>query len=374
MQAVNRRPTREVRIGSVTIGGDHPIAVQSMTTTRTEDVDATLAEIKGLEEAGVELVRVAVPFEKSANALPILKREMSVPLIADIHFDSRMAILALEAGVDKIRLNPGNISQRKRVERVVAMAKERGVPIRIGVNSGSVEKEFLEKYGDPCPEAMVDSALRHVGILEDLDFHDIVVSLKSTDTLAAVRAYRLASERLPYPLHLGITEAGKPGYGELKSAAGLGALLLDGIGDTIRISLTGDSRLEVKAAYDLLRATGRRVLEPEVVACPSCGRIEIDLFPLVAKVEEFAKTLGKEPIRISVLGCAVNGPGEAREADIGLAGGRHQAFIYRRGVQVRRVKEGEMLTALKEEVVRFLEERQAEQGEPAEVSEGSSVN
>ncbi|MFQ5507483.1 MAG: flavodoxin-dependent (E)-4-hydroxy-3-methylbut-2-enyl-diphosphate synthase [Planctomycetota bacterium] len=356
MQVVERRKTREVRIGSVSIGGEHPVAVQSMTTTRTENIEGTLQEIHELEEAGVELIRVAVPFEKSAHALPILKAEMSVPLIADIHFDSRMAILALEAGVDKIRLNPGNISQRKRVERIVTMAKERGVPIRIGVNSGSVEKEFLKKYGEPTPEAMVESALRHIGILEDMGFHDIVLSLKSTDTLAALRAYRLASARIPYPLHLGITEAGKPGYGELKSAAGLGGLLLDGIGDTIRISLSGDSVLEVAAAYDILKATGRRVLEPEVVACPSCGRIEIDLFPLVTKVEEFARTLGKRPIRISVLGCPVNGPGEAREADIGLAGGRGEGFIYRRGVQVRKVKEHEMLDALKVEVRRFLEE------------------
>lgn len=360
METVDRRPAREVRIGSVTIGGQHPIAVQSMTTTRTEDVAATLAEIHALEEAGVEMIRVAVPFAKSAEALPTLKSEMTVPLIADIHFDSRMAILALEAGVDKIRLNPGNISQRKRVERVVAMAKERGVPIRIGVNSGSVEKEFLQKHGSPTPLAMVESALKHIGILEDMDFHDIVLSLKSTDALAAHRAYKLAAARIPYPLHLGITEAGQPGWGELKSAAGLGGLLLDGIGDTIRVSLSGASTLEVKAAFDILKATGRRVLDPEVVACPSCGRIEIDLFPLVAKVEEFAKTLGKTPIRITVLGCPVNGPGEAREADIGVAGGRQVGFIYRRGVQVRKVSEDELLPALKEEVLRFLEEKELE--------------
>jgi len=359
---VQRREAREVRIGSVTIGGDHPIAVQSMTTTRTEDVDATLGEIHELEEAGVEMVRVAVPFEKSARALVEIKSQMKVPLIADIHFDSRMALLAMEAGVDKIRLNPGNISQKKRVERVVAMAKERGIPIRIGVNSGSVEKEFLERFGRPSPEAMVESALKHVRILEDLEFYDIVVSLKSTDTLAALRAYRLAAKRMPYPLHLGITEAGKPGYGELKSAAGLGGLLLDGIGDTIRVSLSGPSVDEIKAGFDILRATGRRVLEPEVVACPTCGRIEIDLFPLVEKIEAFAKGLGKRPIRISVLGCPVNGPGEAREADIGLAGGRGVGYIYRRGVQVRKVEEHEMLEAVKEEILKFLEEGTLEEG------------
>lgn len=359
METVERRQTSEVAVGSVTIGGDHPIAVQSMTTTRTEDVAATLAEIHALEDAGCEIIRVAVPFEKSARALPTLKKEMRVPLVADIHFDSRMAILALEAGVDKIRLNPGNISQRKRVERVVSMAKERRVPIRIGVNSGSVEKEFLQKHGSPTPLAMVESALKHIGILEDMAFHDIVLSLKSTDTLAAFRAYRLASERIPYPLHLGITEAGQPGWGELKSAAGLGGLLLDGIGDTIRVSLSGDSTLEVKAGFEILKATGRRVLDPEVVACPSCGRIEIDLFPLVKEVEEYAKTLGDVPIRISVLGCPVNGPGEARESDIGVAGGRHEGFIYRRGVQVRKVVESELLTALKEEVAKFLAEQAA---------------
>jgi len=365
LESIERRPTRVVRIGSVPIGGNHPIAVQTMTTTRTEDIDATLAEIRELEEAGAEMIRVAVPFEKSAKALVEIKKAMRVPLIADIHFDSRMALLAIEAGVDKIRLNPGNIGQRKRVERVVAMAKERGVPMRIGVNSGSVEKEFLEKYGSPTPEAMVDSAAKHVALLEELGFEDIVVSLKSTDTLAAVRAYRLASARLPYPLHLGITEAGKPGYGEIKSAAGIGSLLLDGIGDTIRVSLSGPSRLEVEAGFAILKATGRRVTEPEVVACPTCGRIEIDMLPLVAEVEAFARTLGPRPVRISVLGCPVNGPGEAREADIGLAGGRGMGFLYRRGVQVRKVPEGEMLAALKEEVLRFLEEEGGTAGSPA---------
>jgi (E)-4-hydroxy-3-methylbut-2-enyl-diphosphate synthase len=359
LETVDRRKSREVQIGSLKIGGENPIIVQSMCTTRTEDIDATLAEIRELEEAGVEMIRVAVPFEKSAKALPILKREMSVPLIADIHFDSRMAILALEAGVDKIRLNPGNISQRKRVERIVAMAKERGTPIRIGVNSGSVEKEFLKQFGSPTPAAMVESAAKHVGILEDMGFEDIVISLKSTDTLAAVRAYRLAAGRFPYPLHLGITEAGKPGYGEIKSAAGLGSLLLDGIGDTIRVSLSGPSRLEVDAAFDILKSTGRRVRDPEVVACPTCGRIEIDLFPLVEEVEKYAKTLGQTPIKITVLGCAVNGPGEAREADIGVAGGRGEGFIYRRGEQVRKVPEAELLQAMKEEVERFLEEEAA---------------
>ncbi|PIE22596.1 MAG: 4-hydroxy-3-methylbut-2-en-1-yl diphosphate synthase [Planctomycetota bacterium] len=358
MEAVDRRKSREVQIGSLKLGGDHPIVVQSMTTTRTEDIDATLAEIHELEEAGVEMVRVAVPFEKSARALSILKREMKVPLIADIHFDSKMAILSLEAGVDKIRLNPGNINKRKRVERIVAMAKERGTPIRIGVNSGSVEKEFLEKHGSPTPAAMVDSAAKHVSILEEMGFEEIVISLKSTDTLAAVRAYRLAAGRFPYPLHLGITEAGKPGYGEIKSAAGLGSLLLDGIGDTIRVSLSGPSKLEVDAAFQILKATGRRVLDPEVVACPTCGRIEIDLFSLVEEVEAFAKTLGQTPIKITVLGCAVNGPGEAREADIGVAGGRGLGFIYRRGEQIRRVPESELLQAMKEEVAHFLKEEE----------------
>ncbi len=356
METVARKKTRIVRIGTVEIGGDRPVAVQTMTTNRTEDLDRVLPEIQELEEAGAELIRVAVPFEKSARALYEIKKAAGVPIVADIHFDSRMALLAIEAGADKIRLNPGNIGQRKRVERIVAAAKERGVPIRIGVNSGSVEKDLLERYGRPTPEAMVESACRQVALLEELGFEEIVVSLKSTDTLATVRAYRLAAERLPYPLHLGITEAGPPGWGELKSAAGLGALLLDGIGDTIRVSLSGPSRLEVEAAFKILKATGRRVREPEVVACPTCGRIEIDMLPLVAEVEAFAKTLGPAPIRISVLGCPVNGPGEAREADIGLAGGRGIGYIYRRGELVRKVKEDEMLPALKEEVRKFLEE------------------
>ena len=367
MESVARKKTRVVKIGSLEIGGDHPIAVQSMTTGRTEDIPAILKEIHELEEAGAEMIRVAVPFKESAMALSVLRKEMSVPLIADIHFDPEMAILAMEAGVDKIRLNPGNIGRRQRVIRIVSMAKERGIPIRIGVNSGSVEREFLTKYGHPCPEAMVESALKHIAILEDLDFHDIILSIKSTDTLAAVRAYRLASAKLPYPLHLGITEAGRPGYGELKTAVGLGGLLLDGIGDTIRVSLSGDSRLEIKAAFDILKASGRRVTEPEVVACPSCGRIEIDLFSLLEEVESFAKTLGKRPIKITVLGCAVNGPGEAREADIGIAGARGQGFIYRRGVQVRKVKESELLGAMKEEVATFFAEEEERNSSGASV-------
>ncbi len=356
METVERRPTRVVPVGNLLLGGTHPIAVQSMTSTDTADLEATLAQARALVEAGCEIVRVAVRDSRALPALPALREGLSgVPLVADIHFNVHLGVAALEAGFDKVRINPGNLPGREALERIVAAAKAHGATIRVGVNSGSVEKALLEKYGGPTPRALAESALGHVRALEEMGFERIVVSIKSTDTLANLRACRLFSEQSDYPLHLGITEAGPPGYGEIKTAAGLGGLLLDGIGDTIRVSLSGDPLPEVKAAYDLLKATGRRILSPEVIACPTCGRIEVDLAPLVREVEAFARGL-RAPIRIAVMGCAVNGPGEAREADVALAGGKAAGFLYRKGKLVRKVPEAEMLRALKEEVLAYIRE------------------
>lgn len=361
---IPRKKTRAATIGPWTIGGENPIRVQSMCTTRTEDLRATLAEICRLEEAGCEIVRVAVPNKEAAKNLPAIKRAIGIPLVADIHFDWRLAIASADAGVDKVRLNPGNIGGRKRVEEVIRHLQKANprIAIRIGVNSGSVEKDLLEKYGYPKPEALVESALRHVAMVEEFGFRNLVVSLKSSDTTAAVSAYRRFAEVSDVPLHLGITEAGKPPYGVIKSAAGLGALLLDGIGDTVRISLTGDVVEEVKTAYDLLKATGRRVTSPEIIACPTCGRIEIDLEKVVREIE---RRLDGEtcPVKISVLGCVVNGPGEALESDIGVAGGRGVAVLYRKGERIATVKEEDLVDALLEEIRRYKAEREPEKSQ-----------
>ncbi|MBI4569402.1 MAG: flavodoxin-dependent (E)-4-hydroxy-3-methylbut-2-enyl-diphosphate synthase [Planctomycetes bacterium] len=352
MFAYPRRKTREVAVGNVGVGGDRPIAVQSMTTTDTRDFQATLAEIRRLEESGCEIVRVAVPDRKAAANLEGLRAMMRAPLIADIHFNYHLAFDAIEAGVHKVRINPGNIGKMDKVREIIRAARNRGVAMRVGVNSGSVEKDLLEKHGWPSPEALVESALRWVELCESEKYFDVIVSLKSSDVPSAVESCRRFSRASDYPLHLGITEAGLAGYGTIKSAAGIGALLVDGIGDTIRISLVGDPVVEVRACWDLLKATGRRVTSPEIVACPTCGRIEIDLEPLVKEVQ---KRLDLEtlPMKVSILGCAVNGPGEAAEADIGLAGGKGIGIIFRKGVEVARVPEAQMVDALCEEIRRF---------------------
>jgi (E)-4-hydroxy-3-methylbut-2-enyl-diphosphate synthase len=328
-----------------------------MTTTDTDDVAGTIGQIERLVEAGCELVRVTVNHDRAADALPEIRAACPVPLVADIHFTHRLALRSIEAGVDKVRLNPGNIGSVERVREVVRAAADAGVALRIGVNSGSVEKDLLEKYGWPSPEAMVESALRHCETVEELGFMNYVVSLKSTDTntvLAANRAFAAASD---VPLHLGVTEAGRPGYGSLKSAVGLGALLLEGIGDTIRVSLTGDPVLEIPVAYDILKASGARVTGPELISCPTCGRIEIDLEGLMDELEE--RLEGEDvPVKIAVLGCVVNGPGEASEADIGIAGGGGKGILYRNGVQVRIVPEADMVDALIEEIQAFKAEKQ----------------
>lgn len=357
-----RHKTREVRVGSVVIGGTNPIAVQSMTTTDTFDVEATIKQIHALEEAGCELVRVTVPKPEDAGALTQIKQKIGIPLICDIHFDYKMALAALDHPVDKIRINPGNINKagdttHDRFRQVVRKAKAKGLPMRIGVNAGSLERELCEKYEFPCPPAMVESALRYIEVAESEGYHDIIVSLKSSDVLVAVEAYRLFAQMCDYPTHIGITEAGKPPYAVTKSAAGLAPILLDGIGDTIRISLLGDPVPEIAAAFDILQATQRRVRRPELIACPTCGRLAIDLEKIIAELE--SRLQGKRlPVKISVLGCVVNGPGEAQEADIGIAAGNGQGMIFRNGEMVRRVAEAEIVDALMEELVRWEAENQ----------------
>ncbi len=353
-----RHKTREVNVGGVVIGGSNPIVVQSMTTTDTFDVEATVKQIRALEEAGCELVRVTVPKPEDAGALSAIKARIGVPLICDIHFDYKMALAALDHPVDKIRINPGNIGSTDRFRQVVRKAKDRGIPMRIGVNAGSLERELVEKYGFPCPPAMVESALRHIEVAESEGYRDIIVSLKSSDVLVAVDAYRLFAKLCDYPTHVGITEAGKPPYAVTKSAAGLAPILLDGIGDTIRVSLLGDPVPEVAAAFDILQATQRRVRRPELIACPTCGRLAIDLEAIVAELEK--RLAGRRlPVKISVLGCVVNGPGEAREADIGIAAGNGKGMIFRNGEIVRRVEEKEIVDALLEEVARWEAENAA---------------
>lgn len=351
----HRKETRSVQVGDLTIGGNDQVIIQSMTTTKTDDVEATVAEINRLEEAGCQLVRVACPNMAAAEAIPEIKRRINIPLVADIHFDYNLALKAIEGGVDKIRINPGNIGKRERVEAVVKAAKAKGIPIRIGVNAGSLEKSILEKYGYPTADGMVESALYHIGILEDLGFHDIVVSLKASHVPLAIEAYEKAANAFNYPLHLGITESGTLFSGTVKSAAGLGALLWQGIGSTIRVSLSADPVEEVKVVRELLKSFGLVSNAATLVSCPTCGRIEIDLIKVANEVEEYISNL-QVPLKVSVLGCAVNGPGEAREADIGIAGGRGEGLLFRHGKIIRKVPEETMVEELKKEIDKMAEE------------------
>src|SRR5438477_7623672 len=344
-----RHTTRVVAVGDVPVGGDNPVVVQSMTTPDTNQVEEVLAQIHRLEEAGCELIRVTVPKPEDAAVLGEIKRRMRVPLICDIHFDYKMALAALDHPIDKIRINPGNVGGIDRFRQVLRKCKDRGIAMRIGVNAGSLEREFAMKYGFPCPPAMVDSALRYIEIAEAEGYHDIIVSLKSSDVMTVVEAYRLYAKQADYPTHIGVTEAGKPPYAVTKSACGLAPLLLDGIGDTIRISLLGDPVPEIAAAFDILQATRRRVRKPELIACPTCGRLAIDLESIIAKLEQRLEGR-KTPVKISVLGCVVNGPGEAREADIGIAAGNGKGVIFRNGEIVRHVLEADMVDALLEEI------------------------
>jgi len=344
-----RKLTRQIKIGNVTVGGDAPVRIQSMCTTPTHDVEATVAQIQELEAAGCEIIRVACPTEKDAHALGEIKKRIKIPLVADIHFNYRLALIALDQGIDKLRLNPGNIGSRDRIEQIVKKAKERKVPIRIGVNGGSLEKDLLEKYGHPVAEALVDSAKRHVQILEELDFHDIILSLKASDVATMVQSYRLASQTFDYPLHLGVTEAGTLLRGSVYNAIGVGTLLQEGIGDTIRISLSAESVEEIKVGRFILEAVGLRKFGPRVVACPSCGRAEVDVFKLANEVETRAMKYN-DPITISVLGCVVNGPGEAHESDFGITGGKEKGMIYIDGKQERVVSEEQLVDQLFSEI------------------------
>jgi len=344
-----RRKSRTVNIGKVPVGGDNPIVVQSMTNTDTRNVTATVAQINRLEQAGCEIIRVAVLDEEAAAAIREIKKSISIPLIADIHFDHKLALRSIASGADGLRINPGNIGDRKKVASVVSACKDRQIPIRIGVNSGSLDKNMLEKYGAICKEALVDSALEHIKILEDLDFQEIKISLKSSSVLLSLAAYRLMAEKVNYPLHIGITEAGTKDRALIKSALGIGMLLYEGIGDTVRFSLTADPVEEVWAAYELLRALGLRQRGIELISCPTCGRCEIDLIKLAEEVDSKIRAL-PEPLKVAVMGCVVNGPGEAREADVGIAGGRGFGLLFRKGEIIKKIREEEMLDELLREI------------------------
>lgn len=344
-----RDHTKTIRIGDRVIGGGNPILIQSMTNTPTEDVEATTAQILRLEEAGCEIIRCTCPTEEAALAIGQIKKRIHIPLVADIHFDYRMAVRAMENGADKIRINPGNIGGRDKIEAVVKVAKERGVPIRVGVNSGSLEKELGAKYGGVTAEGLVESALDKVRMIEECDYDQMVISIKSSDVLTCARAHELLAERSDYPLHVGITEAGTLYSGNIKSAAGLGIILYQGIGDTIRVSLTGDPVEEIKSARMILRTLGLRKGGIDVVSCPTCGRTRIDLVGLANKVETMVQGYDLN-IKVAVMGCAVNGPGEAKEADIGIAGGNGEGLLIKHGQIVRKMKEEELLDALKYEL------------------------
>ena len=352
------RNTRAIRLGGVSVGGGAPVVVQSMTNTDTRDAQATLGQIARLEARGCEVVRLAVPDAAAVAALPAIRAGTSLPLIADIHFDYRLAVGALEAGLEGLRINPGNIGPKAQVDRVVDAAKAHGAVIRVGVNSGSVEKDILRKFGGPCPEALVESALGHVRLLEARAFYDTKISLKSSSVLDTLSAYRLLAAACDYPVHIGITEAGGLIRGTVKSAVGLGILLHEGIGDTLRVSLTADPAEEVTVAWEILRALGLRSRGPEIISCPTCGRTEIDLFSLARAVEDRLAT-STASIKVAVMGCVVNGPGEAREADLGVAGGRDKGIIFRKGEIIRSVKGQEaLLAAFMEELQSLLNEKE----------------
>lgn len=352
MSQLERKLKREVQIGNMTIGGSHPIVIQSMCNTDTRNVPETVNQILQLEQAGCELIRVAVPDMAAADALKAIKSQIHIPLAADIHFDYRLALAAIDAGVDKVRINPGNIGSKSRTAEVVAAAKHAGVPIRIGVNSGSLEKELLEKYKGVTPEALVESALRHVAILEGLDFEDIVVSIKASNVPFSLAAYELLSDSVPYPIHVGITEAGTVYGGTVKSAVGIGAILAKGIGDTIRVSLTGNPVEEIRAAKEILKSLELRQFGVTFISCPTCGRTEIDLISIAQKVEKACENIDKN-IKVAVMGCVVNGPGEAREADIGIAGGKGEGLLFKKGEIIKKVPEHMLVQALLDEISRM---------------------
>ncbi len=346
---MERRKSRKIKLGNIYIGGDSPITIQSMLNTPSTDIEGSVAQAKALEAAGCEIIRAAVPDMPAVKLIAALKEAVSVPIVADIHFDYKLALESASAGVDKIRINPGNIGDESRVKAVVDACRVRNIPIRVGVNSGSVEKSILAKYGAPTAEALVESALYHVSLLEKFDFYDTVISMKSSDVQTMVECYRLAAQKCDYPLHLGVTEAGTERMGLIKSAAGLGALLMDGIGDTVRVSLTANPVREVYAAKDILRGLEIRKGGIQFVSCPTCGRTRIDLIKLAEDTQEALKDVDKD-IKVAIMGCVVNGPGEAREADIGIAGGVNCGLIFKKGEILRKVPEEELLTELLKEI------------------------
>lgn len=349
---LTRNKTRRISVGRVMIGASAPIAVQSMTNTQTQNVTATVSQIKRLEEAGCEIVRVAVPDQEAAEAIQLIKKEISIPLIADIHFDYRLAIASARAGADGLRLNPGNIGNKKKIKAVVDAAGNHGIPIRVGINSGSLEKDLLTKYNGVTPEGMVESAMRHLDLLASMDFHNVKLSIKASDVSRTVAAYRLLASKTDVPLHLGVTEAGSLYSGIVKSALGIGMLLAEGIGDTIRVSLTRDPVEEIRVGFEILKALGIRQHGPEIISCPTCGRCGIDLFKIVEEVENVLLTKSV-PIKIAIMGCVVNGPGEAKEADIGIAGAEGKGILFRKGKVIKKFPQDKLAQVLLEEVEKY---------------------
>jgi (E)-4-hydroxy-3-methylbut-2-enyl-diphosphate synthase len=362
---IERRKTRQIQLGKVKVGGDAPITVQSMTKTDTRDVSATVHQIWALEAAGCDIVRVAVPVREAAEQLGEIKKQIRIPLVADIHFNYKLALIALQQEVDGLRLNPGNIGARRYVEEVVKAASERKIPIRIGVNAGSLEKDLLHKYGGPTTQGMVESGLRHIRILEELDYPEIKISLKASDPLMMIEAYRMLADQVDYPFHLGVTEAGTPTVGTIKSAVGLGTLLAEGIGDTVRVSLAADPVEEVRVGTEILKSLGLKKAGLMFVACPSCGRADVDLVGLAKAVEERMVPYSNLNIHVAVMGCEVNGPGEARAADLGVAGGKGIGLIFKKGEVIRKVPETQIVDALMEEVKKMAVEKEAEKAAAA---------
>lgn len=346
---MERQKTKKIQVGNIYIGGDSPIAVQSMTNTDTRDIKATVSQILGLEEAGCDIIRCAVPDMEAADALKFISKEIHIPLVADIHFDYRLALASIENGVSALRINPGNIGSKDKIAAVAEACKNKNIPVRIGVNSGSLEKDILGKHGKVCPEALVESALRHVEILENLNFYNIVISIKSSNVMQMIESYRLISKKVNYPLHVGVTEAGTVWRGTIKSSIGIGTLLCEGIGDTIRVSLTGDPIEEIKVGREILKSAGYSKEGIEFISCPTCGRTQIDLIKIAQEVEK--KLSNKNiNIKVAVMGCAVNGPGEAREADIGIAGGNGEGLIFRKGKIIKKVREEDLVEELIKEI------------------------
>jgi len=358
LYTIKRRKSKKVMIKGVGVGGDSPITVQSMTNTKTYDIENTVNQILALEEAGCDIIRVAVPDMASAQAISKIKEQIHIPIVADVHFDYRLAIESIKHGADGLRINPGNIGDAEKVRKVVDAAKSFEVPIRIGVNSGSLEKDLLKKYGGPTPEAMVESALRHVEILEDMNFNQIVISLKSSDVLSSINSYKLIAQKVDYPLHLGITEAGTLLTGTIKSSVGLGILLYEGIGDTIRVSLTGDPLDEVRVGLEILKSLNLRQHGVNFISCPTCGRTQINLIEIAKEVQEKLASI-KKPLKVAVMGCIVNGPGEAKEADIGIAGGNKRVAIFKKGEIIKTVQEEDAVSELMREINNMINEEKS---------------